>query len=105
MATLIEKWHARRADSNLAKQVESAVFAAAYDVRNEDALTPNHATRLAWALAVRDLDGVELEKSVKQGLMACLDNPTIGGNPDAATDNDVQFVINSAVNDLAGVEA
>lgn len=102
MATLLELYDARRQDGPLPKRIESAILKAAYDIRNEDPQVVGHAGRLAWANAVRT-DQSERAMSVEQGLILCLENPTIGANPSAATDNDIQFMINSSVYDLAGM--
>lgn len=104
MATLLEKWEFLHSDSTLPKRVESAILKASYDVINEGSGTANHAARLAWANSVR-LSPAELAASMTQGVMACLDNPTIQQDPLNATDNDIQFVINSIVDRLSGVGA
>lgn len=101
MATLLELYYARRADSDLPKRVESAILKAAYDVRNEGPEYPGHEARIAWANAVRS-DTAARALAVEQGVIACLENPVIGANPDASTDNDIQFVVNSSVSPMAG---
>ena len=103
MATLLQLYHARRADSTLRQRVESAVLLAARDIRNESDQTANHAERLAWANAVR-AQTAALATAVDHATLACVENATIGANPDGATDNDIQFVVGSVVNQMAGVE-
>lgn len=100
MATLLEKYHASRADSDLRKKVEAALVDIANVIRGEDAGTANHAARLAWANGFL-FDSGKVADGVQRGVVACIANPTIGANPAAATDNDITFVITNAATDIA----
>lgn len=63
---------------------------------NEDAGTSNHANRVLWAKAVlqEDINGT----MVKRLTVDCAQNASIAAAGEAATDNDIQFVVNSRVN-------
>jgi len=82
------------ADSTLRKKITVAVQKAATDIVNEDPQTAQHSQRLAWARAVLRDPVVWSGKVV----WVILQNPTIAAAPASATDNDVQFVVNSNVN-------
>jgi hypothetical protein len=89
-------------DNDLHKKVARAIDKAARDVLNEDAGTANHEARLTWATQIRNkVERIQTE--AHQWMPAVLDNPTVAAAGNAATDNDVQFVVNSLVNQMAGV--
>lgn len=89
------------ADSRLRKQIAAAVHKAAVDVRNEATNTANHARRLTWADKVlNNPDGPAFWAGVF--VWGVLENATIVASPGAATDNDVQFVVNSLIDRYAG---
>jgi len=87
------------ATSNLMKmRVAAALANAAEDIENEDPGTPNHAARLAWASAVLQDDLLQEADKImwRVGL-----NPTIAAaGEENATDNDIQFVVNSLLDIL-----
>jgi hypothetical protein len=89
------------ATSALRKKVVVAIYRASVDIRNEATSTPNHAVRLAWAMKVAGEAG-EPERQAAAHIWGVMENATIAANPAAATDGDVQFVINSLVNRMAG---
>lgn len=74
-----------------------AVLKAAADIRNEDAGTSNHANRLLWAQAVEQ----DPAAKVREMRYRIMENATLSANPTGATDNDVQFVVNSLVDAFA----
>ena len=80
----------------LPKRVCAACWKAASDVLNEDAGTTNHANRVVWAKAVlqENVGGT----MVKRLTVDCAQNASIAAAAEAATDNDIQFVVNSRVN-------
>lgn len=79
-----------------------ACLKAAYDILNEDAGTANHANRLTWANAVLNGTVAEVEAKAMQHLRyAIASNATLQSAGDAATDNDVQFIVNSQLNTFA----
>lgn len=81
---------------SLRKQVAVALHKAAVDILNESAATEDHAQRMAWARrALADPVGW-----AERSIWKVLENATIQAEPAAATDNDVQFVVNSIVSSL-----
>jgi hypothetical protein len=84
------------ADSTLRKQITVALHKAAGDIANESPSTENHSQRLAWARRVF-LDTVSWSS---KAVWVVMQNATIAANPAAATDNDVQFVVNSNVSNF-----
>lgn len=84
----------------LRKQVAVALHKAAQDVVNEDPETANHGNRLAWARKVTQGADAPVTESARW-IWAVLENATIQAAPTEATDNDVQFVVNSIVNTMA----
>jgi predicted metal-dependent HD superfamily phosphohydrolase len=84
----------------LRKQVSVAIRKAATDVRAEDPQTANHARRLQWAN--QSLTSSGISSMTDSMIWFVLENATIQANPGAATDSDVQFVVNSLVNQFAG---
>lgn len=80
----------------LRKQVAVALHKAAVDVLNELPSADLHKEREFWATkVVRDpvaWAAIAIWKVLK--------NPTVAAAPEAATDSDVQFVVNGLVNEL-----
>jgi len=88
--------------NDLHKKVARAIDVAARDVINEDPGTANHAARYKWACSVRlSVDNITTE--AHKYILSVLDNATVAAAGNAATDNDVQFVINGLVDTMAGV--
>lgn len=87
-------------NTNFLYQVAGACMVAARDIINEDPGTENHANRIIWANAARiNPDGAAITM-----LISVLDNATIAADVANATDNDVQFVVNSLINTFANGE-
>lgn len=84
-------------DEVLWRQAFVAVLKAAADIRNEDVGTSNHTNRLLWAQEVEQ-DPAAKVREMKYRIM---ENATIQAAPTSATDNDVQFVINSLIDSFA----
>ena len=79
-----------------------ACLVAAYAIVNEDGGAENHANRLTWANAVLNGTISEVEAKAMQHLRyAIASNATLQSAGDAATDNDVQFIVNSQINTFA----
>jgi hypothetical protein len=97
MATLLELYNLRFTSQNLKNRTVAAIAKAAQDVLNEDAGTANHAARVAWASAAL-ADTPTMAERMMWGMLA---NATIAAAGDAATDNDIQFVVNSLVDTFA----
>ena len=101
MATLTEiaAMYSRVNDA-LFQQVLGACVKGAWNIRNEDAGTANHANRLAWAAAILADKTMGRDKALEiYGLV--LSNAAIQADPDNATDNDVEFVVNSFIDTVA----
>lgn len=86
-------------DAFFQKRIKFALLRAAYDVRNENTLTPNHLARDNWASRV--LDGAQPIDLGRIAIGVVL-NPSIGAAGASATDADIQFQVNSMVSDLVG---
>lgn len=79
-----------------------ACLKAAYNVVNEDAGTSNHANRLTWANAIIGGTRESVEAAAIQQLRyAMASNATIQSAGDAATDNDVEYIVASQLNTFA----
>jgi hypothetical protein len=80
-------------DSTLRKKIAVALHKAASDISIEDPSTADHSQRTAWARRVF-ADPVAWSA---QTVWTILQNATIAADPEAATDSDVQFVVNSNI--------
>jgi hypothetical protein len=90
---------AKNTGGNLFRQTVFALWKAAADIASEDAGTQFHVKRLAWATRLR-FGGVSAAESwATRVIPQVLENATIQAAPELATDSDVQFVVNSLVND------
>ena len=74
-----------------------ALAKAAYDITNEDSGTTSHTARLTWAKATLK----DPEPVVTQMVWLAMQNATILSSGLSSTDNDIQFVVNSNINNLA----
>ena len=100
MATLIEIHNLAVGAPQLQQRFYAARLRAAWDVRNEDPGTTNHAARIAWAnIVLNNYQG----SSSFYNYSTFLANATIQSSGSGATDNDIQFVVNSLVNDWSVV--
>jgi len=80
----------------------AACLKAAYDIMNENAGTENHANRLIWANSVMLGSIAEVEALASQHLRyGMASNATLQSACEAATDNDVQYIVNSQINIFA----
>ena len=78
-------------------RISAALAKAAYDITNEDQGTASHAERLAWAKnTMKNPDTV-----TNQMIWLVVQNATIQSSGIASADNDIQFVVNSNINNLA----
>jgi hypothetical protein len=94
---LLDLYEASKSEGDFWKKVAGACLVAARDIDNEDPGTTNHANRVTWAAEVREV----LESKAKELLPDVLTNPTIQANVAGATDNDIQFVVNSLIDTYA----
>lgn len=99
MATLVQI-HNARYNSDLIARSEAALMVASGDVQNEDPGTANHAERLAMANACLS-NGTYLAECTSLAMFSVATNATIAADPDNATDNDIQFVVNSVYTNIA----
>lgn len=100
MTTLLEQYQWVKdavAGAELRNRAAAAAMIAARDVLNEDAATVNHAKRVQWAAWVfQHIDEAGLE--LLPFLMA---NVVIAGAKNAASDGDIQYVVNSVIDVVA----
>lgn len=93
MATLQEHYDLANGGA-LRGRVIAACAKAATDIVNENPLTANHANRMIWAAK----DPAENAEQMKWPVAL---NATIAAAGAAATDGDIQFVVNSHINAFA----
>lgn len=80
-----------------------ACLKAAYDVLNEDPGTTNHADRMTWANVILGVDESAVQGKVTQQMKyAIASNATLQANPEGTSDNDIQYIVNSQLDTLAG---
>ncbi len=100
MATLIEQytfWNNSIENATLRNRAAAAAMNAARDVLNEAVDTPNHPARVKWAASVfQDINAAGRDMV---GFLAA--NAAIVSVGNNATDNDVQFVVNSSIDSIA----
>jgi len=99
MATLLSTYHLAF-DSTLRARICGACWQASADILNEDAGTTNHANRVLWANQVltENADG-PMVRSISVGTAQ---NATIAAaGAEAATDNDILFVVNGLIDTFA----
>lgn len=95
---LKELYQAMVGENDFWKQVAGAIMVAAKDIIAENPGTANHEDRLAWALKAQN----NPKSAAKEMLVDVLKNATIAADVEGATDNDVQFVVNSLIDTYAG---
>jgi len=100
MATLLEIYNARF-EPSLISRAQAAVLNASNDISNEAPETPNHAERLASALACLSAKAGYLNLFTNAIMFPISTNPVIAANPIGATDNDIQFVVNYNYTNIA----
>jgi hypothetical protein len=95
-----------RTDSSLLSRFLVAVEMAAMQIVHEDAATDQHAARLTWAIkAVLQDDPKSRQYAATILRIAVMENGALQASGQAATDGDVQFIVNSYITTLvtAGV--
>jgi len=85
----------------LRKKIVVAIADASMDVLNEDPGTSNHTNRVKWA----NVSLADTEIMADRMYFGVLENATIQSVGDAATDGDVQFVINGLINVYSNIYA
>ena len=86
--------------NNLHARVAAACLKASWAIRNEDVGTTNHTERLAWANGILASHQGMVDAATSMFLYF-LSNATIQASGDDATDNDIEFVVNSFINTMA----
>lgn len=94
---LKELYQAYVGDNDLWMKVAGACMIAAMDIAEESPATPNHANRIVWAVSVRD----NAKAMAKSMLVKILQDATIAADVTAATDAQIQTVVNGLINDFA----
>jgi len=89
----LETYNLRYQSQTLRPRVAVACVRAAQDILNESPATTDHAKRVAWAnSSMSNADGM-----ADRMMWGLIGNSTIQSLGDAATDNDIQFVVNSLI--------
>ena len=100
MATLLEQytfWNSSIENATLRNRAAAAAMNAARDVLNEDVGTANHAARIKWAASVFQ----DINAAGRDMIAFLAANAAVVSVGDAATDNDIQFVVNSSIDSIA----
>lgn len=95
-------YNARRSGTLYAQAESFLLTKAVPDVKNEDPGTPDHADRVAWAVATETSEA-ELAIQVRRLLIYLVQNPTIAAaaaSDTPAEDSDVEFVGLASLDDL-----
>lgn len=93
----LDTYNLRYQTVTLKNRAMVAVAKAAYDILNEDPGYANHANRIIWARqALANAAG-----KAEEMLWGIVTNPTIAAAGESATDNDIQFVVNSYIDSFA----
>lgn len=79
---------------DLRQKFRAARIKAAWLVINESPSTENHIQRKAWADKI--IDNYEADLDIEYRWLCS--NSTIQANPDAATDSDIEYVVDSFIN-------
>jgi hypothetical protein len=96
MATL-EDINKLKYDATLRRRFESAMDKSATDILNEDPGTTNHANRIKWAKDVL----YNLMDMVSAMMGVFMQNATLQSSGTAVTDNDILFIVSSAIDGFA----
>lgn len=97
-ATLYSKYSIYNSDF-LRKRTTSAIGQASYDIINEDTGTANHENRIKWAWSA--LKDTTKYLNVMMHFIAL--NDTVQSNGGEATDNDIQYIVNSNIDNIANI--
>lgn len=87
--------------NDLHKKVSRAIVKAAAAVVYESKAAANHDKRFVWACRVR-LAPENADAEAHRWILLVLDNPSVAGAGNTASDDDVQFVVNGLVDTMAG---
>jgi len=85
------------ANASFKNRISAAVAKASYDILNEDPATEYHAERVVWAKAsMKDPTTI-----TDQMVWTVVQNASIQITRLDSSDNDIQFVVNSNINNFA----
>lgn len=94
---LKELYQAFTGQTDFLFQVAGACLVASRDILNEAPATANHTNRIIWANVAKK----NPKDMARRMLVSVLDNASVAATVPAATDNDVQFVVNSLIDTFA----
>ena len=97
MATLINLHNLIVGNPELRQRFAAGRIKSAWYIVNEDAQTPLHAERLAWANKI--IETYEADLDIEYRWLCS--NVTIQASPEAATDSDIEYVIAVFINQWA----
>lgn len=93
---LVDIYNIYKGKGSLQARFMAACLVAAKDIVAEDPGTANHAERVAWAEAIQQGGEDTLTSSALEILrFAAASNATLQSAGEAATDNDIQFIVNT----------
>lgn len=92
---LIDTYNLRYTSETMKSRVTAAVAQDAADILNEDPGTPNHENRKQWA----EMAMANSPTFAENAMWTVVMNPTINAAGDAASDQDILFVVSSWIND------
>lgn len=90
-----------RGSASLKQRFTVAVEKAAYDVLNESSATQHYYERRGWATRVIASAASAEDYGQRFMRLGVIGNGTLQAAGEAATDNDIQFIVNSLVNSFA----
>jgi hypothetical protein len=92
---LIDTYNLRYESETMKSRVTAAVAQNAADILNEDPTTPNYDARQGWATTtLNNTQGI-----AESAMWTVVMNPTVNSAGEAATDQDILFVVSSWIND------
>jgi hypothetical protein len=93
--SLENTYYLRYESKNMKDRVTAAISKSAGDIKNEDPGTPNHENRIEWA----NFAFANTQSLADQAMWDVVWNPAINAAGEASTDNDIQFAVNTWVNE------
>ena len=88
--------------TDLFKKFLGSALKSAANILNEDAGATNHNNRVIWANALLSSDDASVKTRVRQLIRyGAATNATMQANPTALSDNDIDFIVASIINNFA----
>jgi len=99
MSAYTDNYHLRYGIPSVQQQTEVGVIHATSDIQNENAATPDHVNRLAWANWANKNSSVAFEPFRWPVALNSTIQASVAADPSGASvaDNDVQFVVNATL--------